>query len=90
MDILIESLSHTDPNIITVSIEALQRIFEGGDKGKADNNLQKNPFLEIFMQKNGLEKIQDLQMHESNKVYTKTSDLIEQFFEVEDPLEGIM
>lgn len=62
MDVLIDSLGSNDHNIICVALEALRNILKKGDDAKMDFQNQ-NIFLKIFSEKNGSEKLQDLQIH---------------------------
>lgn len=56
MDVLIESLSSTDHNIICVALEALRNLLKKGEEAKMNFQGQ-NIFLKIFSEKNGSDKL---------------------------------
>jgi importin subunit alpha-6/7 len=72
---LCDLLEEKDVKIVNVALEGLENILNNGAKSENEN-----PFCEMIEEAGGIEKIENLQHHENNEIYEKSSRIIEQYF----------
>lgn len=81
---LVELLEVADPKIVTVALEGLENILRVGDmEGKA-NGTGINQMATYVEEADGLNRIQQLQYHENNKIYEQAVKIVETYFGVEE------
>ncbi len=85
IDLFVHLLDSKDSKIITIVLEALRNILKCGTEHFVQNG--ENVFLKLFEEKNGMTKLEQLQNHPSNDVYSKTLNILELFYEFEDILD---
>ncbi|XP_074349142.1 importin subunit alpha-1a-like [Apium graveolens] len=75
---LCDLLNCPDPRIVTVALEGLEKILKVGE---AEKNLghtgDVNVYAQLIDEAEGLEKIENLQSHENNKIHEKAVKLVE-------------
>lgn len=76
-------LSNSDEDAIDAGLEGIRNCLTSGDKIK---NSGDNPMIVELSSFNGIDKLEELQQHKSNKVYKKSYAILETFFMAEDPL----
>jgi len=81
MDAFISLLDSEDPKTVAVILEALHNILTCG--AKLVDQLGKNVFLDYLDAKGGTQKIEKLQEHANDEVYSKALKLLENFFEID-------
>lgn len=69
-----------NPEILENILKALFKVLLIGNKALVDG---KNVMLQKFMESQGVEKVQALQDHESEKVYKATTAILVKFFDVD-------
>ena len=74
---------HTDCNVLKTILEALSHILRWG---VPEVSQMPNRFQAHLETTGVLDRIQNLQLHPSQTVYQYTSNLIEQYFQVHDPI----
>lgn len=74
-----------DPRTITVCLEGLENILSFGE---ADKNMgftgDANSYAQLVDDAEGLEKIENLQSHDNNKIYEKAVKILEAYWQEED------
>eukprot|EP01062_Namystynia_karyoxenos_P007852 TRINITY_DN1277_c0_g1_i1.p1 TRINITY_DN1277_c0_g1~~TRINITY_DN1277_c0_g1_i1.p1 ORF type:complete len:550 (+),score=220.82 TRINITY_DN1277_c0_g1_i1:95-1744(+) len=80
---LCEQLQIPDPKIVVVALEAIENIIRAGE-AIAARHACNNAYKESIQALGGVEKIEQLQDHTSDEVYSKAVSLLEEFFEGED------
>ena len=80
---LCDLLAVADAKIITVALEGLENILKVGEQMTKQHNGE-NVFANFIDEAEGLEKIESLQQHPSNDIYSKAVKLVETYFEVDD------
>jgi len=70
------------PEILIHALLTLRDIFNFGMTFK-QNNDQKNPYVEYFIEIGGTNGLEKLQMHENNEVYNLALDILEGYFSVQ-------
>jgi hypothetical protein len=80
LDALPVALEYSDTKMILVILDAVECILRVGKESHRD-------YVGILDESDGIEKIENLQEHQSDKVYEKAVSLIEEFFGVDDGLE---
>jgi hypothetical protein len=85
IDLFVHLLDSKDPKIITIVLEALRNILKCGTEHFVNDG--ENIFLKLFEEKNGMNKLESLQTHPSNDVYSKALNILELFYEFEDILD---
>ena len=80
---LCELLTVNDSKIVMVALEGLENILKVGDtESKASG--QPNVMAIVINEAEGLTKIENLQQHENEDIYTKAVKILEQYFGVEE------
>ena len=85
MEAFISMLDSDDSKTVAVILEALNNILTTG--AQFVEKLGKNIFLDYLDAKGGTQKIEKLQEHPNDEVYSKALKLLENFFEVDDILK---
>eukprot|EP00743_Colponemidia_sp_Colp-15_P000362 GILK01000417.1.p1 GENE.GILK01000417.1~~GILK01000417.1.p1 ORF type:complete len:524 (-),score=86.04 GILK01000417.1:429-1952(-) len=78
---LCDLLSVSDTKVITVALEGLENILRNG-KARAAGAV--NPYAVEVHRADGIEKLEALQNHPQNEIYSKVVSIIEEFFGTED------
>lgn len=73
-----------DPKTIEVALETLYIVLSVGGKIKGS---EKNPLVQELYNLNAIDHLEKLQYHDSDVVYGHVSKLLQNYFEVQDPLE---
>jgi len=88
---LCDLLVHNDSKMVMVALEALGHVLKAGKKDaeKMDRHGY-NSYADMIEDEDGLDKLENLQSHESVKIYEKAVDLLEKYFceEDDEELEG--
>lgn len=80
---LCELLAVRDTRIVVVALEGLENILKVGEVDARANG-GTNPMVTFIHEANGVEKIEGLQEHDSEDVYTKAVSVLEKFFDAEE------
>ncbi|CAM9323359.1 unnamed protein product [Chrysoparadoxa australica] len=80
---LLELLEVQDAKIVTVALEGLENILKIGAT-EAEAGGGENPMVIYIHEANGLDKIEQLQMHSNSNIYEKALKIIETYFGVEE------
>ncbi|CAG9322377.1 unnamed protein product [Blepharisma stoltei] len=75
---LINILTHQDPDILIVTLEAINNILRAG-RGFGYNDIAKN-----FQDLEGLEALEKLQSHPNQRIYDKAVQILKEHYEVEE------
>ncbi|CAM9855081.1 unnamed protein product [Ectocarpus fasciculatus] len=73
-----------DAKIVTVALEGLENILKTGDTEAKAQGQEINQMATYIMECGGMERIEQLQMHDNNNIYNKALKLLERYFGVED------
>jgi hypothetical protein len=76
---LSDLLHHADPDIVLRTLELLEKILKRGERPQSDPH--GNVFRLIIEEVSGLDKIENLQMHQSDVIYKKAFHILEKYFE---------
>lgn len=71
-------LSVNDTKIVTVALEGIENILSAGSKALDANGV--NPMATLVEQFDGLNKIEELQVHDSHNIYQRAVKIIEKYF----------
>ena len=78
---LCDLLTCSDPRIITVCLEGLENILRVGEAEKnAGNTGVTNLYAQYIDEADGLEKIENLQVHDNSDIYEKAVKLLETYW----------
>ncbi|OMO58508.1 Armadillo [Corchorus olitorius] len=84
---LCDLLVCSDPKIVTVCLESLDNILKIGEADKESGNSMVNIYTEMINECDGVDKIENLQSHDNNDIYSKAVKILERYWleeEVED------
>ena len=81
---LCDILSVLDNKMIIVSLDGLENILKVGDEDKHRLGTGVNQYALYIEESGGMDKINLLQSHENNAIYTKAYHLIDKYFSEED------
>lgn len=84
---LCDLLSAPDPRIVTVALEGLEHILKVGDKDALDKG-ENNHYTMIIDKAGGVDKIELLQQHENQDIYSKAIKILETYFNAEEEEPG--
>eukprot|EP01059_Diplonema_ambulator_P007171 TRINITY_DN1667_c0_g1_i1.p1 TRINITY_DN1667_c0_g1~~TRINITY_DN1667_c0_g1_i1.p1 ORF type:complete len:510 (+),score=168.02 TRINITY_DN1667_c0_g1_i1:593-2122(+) len=79
---LCELLTYADTKVLTVALEALDNILKVGQAAK-EHTGNDNPFVQPIVQCGGMDRIEALQNHADDSIYTLVVSMLEKYFEVE-------
>ncbi|XP_062198232.1 importin subunit alpha-1b-like isoform X2 [Phragmites australis] len=77
-------LSYSDARILMVCLEGLENILMVGEADQFSGACDFNRYAQMIDDAGGLDKIEDLQNHENNKVYEMAGNLLETYWLEED------
>ncbi|CAH9132597.1 unnamed protein product [Cuscuta epithymum] len=80
---LCDLLACPDPRVVTVCLEGLENILKMGEAEK-DGTDGVNTFAQLIDEADGLEKIENLQMHDNQDIYEKAVKILETYWSDED------
>ncbi|KAK2358353.1 importin subunit alpha-2 [Trifolium repens] len=84
---LCDLLDCPDPRIITVCLEGLENILNVGEAEKSlGNSGDSNLYAQMIEDSEGLEKIENLQIHDNTDIYERAVKLLEAFWLEEDEM----
>ncbi|CAH2039092.1 unnamed protein product [Thlaspi arvense] len=84
---LCDFLACPDPRVITVTLEALENILKVGEADKG-NNGDYNLYAQMIEDAEGLEKIENLQSHDNDDIYSKAVEILALYWTEEDEDEN--
>lgn len=76
-------LSHHDPDLVYACLEGLENILQAGEAGKKGDESGTNPYAQFIQECGGLEKLEDLQDTESDRIYELVMRLLQSYWEEE-------
>ena len=85
---LCEVLRTYDPKIVTVALEAIQRLLQLGEDEKKAGTMEENIVAKQVMECGGIDSIEALQTHRDEKVYNLALQTLEAFFTTEEEEAG--
>jgi len=85
---LVNLLDRMDAKIVIVALEGLQNILKWGESSKDKEG--NNPYSSVIELAGGVEKLEQLQRHENQKVYDSALSILEKYFEGEEEGEEAM
>jgi importin subunit alpha-1 len=80
---LSELLAAPDHKIVNVALEGLENILKVGENDTKQTG-QPNVMAQLIHEANGLEKIENLQQHETESIYEKAVKILETYFGAEE------
>jgi len=80
-------LDEHDPKIISLALEALNNLLDYGKKVATEEG---NPVCDIIEECGGLDRLEDLQQHENQDIYTRSVNLVREYFECEDEVDATL
>ena len=86
---LCDLLSSMDNKIIMVALDGLENILRVGEADK-ERNAGINQYALFIEEAGGMEKINNLQIHENEEIYKKCYDIIDKYFNEEEDEEADM
>jgi HEAT repeat protein len=86
---LCELFKSVDGKIITVALEGIENLLKCGRRLQARHNLPSNPFTRLIEACGGLDKLEELQEHESEDVYQKANRLLREYFDASEVQETV-
>ncbi len=90
IDPIFELISSTvDNNIMTVALEGVENLLKAGRRLQACYRLERNPFVAAVEACSGLDKLQQLQEHESEEVYVKANWILREYFNGEEDVDRV-
>lgn len=81
---MIKMLESNDPTVQKLMLEALGHMLSAGEELGKHNGKGENIFTVAFDEAEGIDKLEQLQEHENEDVYSAAVDLLERFFGEED------
>jgi len=82
---LCEMLSAAEPKIVTVALEGLENILRAGARIHAEIN----PYAVMVFEADGVTKLENMNTHRNNEIYSRAMAIINEFFEGEDGNDAI-
>lgn len=76
-------LTHNDPDLVYTCLEGLENILHAGEAGKKGEESGTNPYAEFILECGGLEKLEDLQDVDSDRIYELAMKLLQSYWEEE-------
>jgi len=81
---LCDLMSVQDGKIVSVALDAIERILRVGKEKQQENGLADNPVVALVEQADGLQRIEALQEDPNEEVYHKAVKMLEDYFPLED------
>jgi hypothetical protein len=66
--------------LVLITLEATTKMLEDGNKIKAGQQLESNPFVIAFEESGIVDVLEMLQAHEHNAICAKALDMLERYF----------
>ena len=85
---LCDILDCNDASIITIALETLENILKLGQQMEQKTGL--NPYTTEIEECGGLDLLEKLQMHENDRIYKKSVDILEDFFGAEEDDQNLV
>jgi hypothetical protein len=79
-EVLATSLQDRDVELVLITLEATTKMLEDGNKIKAGQQLESNPFVIAFEESGIVDVLEMLQAHEHNAICAKALDMLERYF----------
>uniref|UniRef100_A0A0A9GLG8 Importin subunit alpha n=1 Tax=Arundo donax TaxID=35708 RepID=A0A0A9GLG8_ARUDO len=76
-------LTYQDPNLVYMCLEGLENILQAGEVGKKGQESGTNPYAQFILECGGLDKLEDLQDHDSDRIYNLAMKLLQSYWEEE-------
>ncbi|CAD6222427.1 unnamed protein product [Miscanthus lutarioriparius] len=80
---LCSALTYSDPDLVYTCLEGLENILQAGEAGKKGEESGTNPYAEFILECGGLEKLEDLQDVDSDRIYELVMKLLQSYWEEE-------
>ena len=80
---LCSALTYSDPDLVYTCLEGLENILQAGEAGKKGEESGTNPYAEFILECGGLEKLEDLQDVNSDRIYELVMKLLQSYWEEE-------
>ncbi|EKX35427.1 hypothetical protein GUITHDRAFT_79857 [Guillardia theta CCMP2712] len=84
---LVNLLDKPDVRIVSVALEGIENILKCGQRNLTQEGT--NPFAQLLEVCGGIDKIEDLQRHENQKIYDMAVKILENYFGVDDDDEAM-
>jgi len=81
---LCDLLTASDARVITVALEGLENILKVGEQDAKHGNSARNQYADYIEEAEGLDKIEQLQVHQNIDIYEKAVKLLETYFAAEE------
>ena len=76
-------LSYQDHDLLYTCLEGLENILQAGEVGKKGEESGTNPYAQFILECGGLDKLEDLQDVNSDRVYELVMKLLQSYWEEE-------
>lgn len=73
-----------DPKMVLVAMEGIENILRVGAKKGPNSTIEGKSFTDLVEECNGLDQLEELQMHENEDIYEKTVRIIKMYFDCEE------
>ncbi|WVZ67123.1 hypothetical protein U9M48_016248 [Paspalum notatum var. saurae] len=73
-------LTYNDPDLVYTCLEGLENILQAGEAGKKGEESGMNPYAQFILECGGLEKLEDLQDVESERIYELVMRLLQGYW----------
>ena len=80
---LCSALTYSDPDLVYTCLEGLENILQAGEAGKKGEESGTNPYAEFILECGGLEKLEDLQDVDSDRIFELVMKLLQSYWEEE-------
>jgi len=85
---LCDLLTASDARVITVALEGLENILKVGEQD-AKNSAGRNQFADLVEEAQGLDKIEQLQVHQNIDIYEKAVKILENYFAAQEEDQNV-
>ncbi|CAM0145037.1 unnamed protein product [Urochloa decumbens] len=77
-------LTYQDPDLVYTCLEGLENILQAGEAGKkGEEESETNPYAQFILESGGLDKLEDLQDVNSERIYGLVMKLLQSYWEEE-------
>ncbi|CAN6219993.1 unnamed protein product [Urochloa humidicola] len=76
-------LTYQDPDLVYTCLEGLENILQAGEAGKKGEESETNPYAQFILESGGLDKLEDLQDVNSERIYDLVMKLLQSYWEEE-------
>eukprot|EP01087_Luapelamoeba_hula_P021549 TRINITY_DN7563_c0_g1_i1.p1 TRINITY_DN7563_c0_g1~~TRINITY_DN7563_c0_g1_i1.p1 ORF type:complete len:529 (-),score=94.67 TRINITY_DN7563_c0_g1_i1:70-1656(-) len=81
---LCDLLIASDARVITVALEGLENILKVGETDSKMSQTGRNPYADLIEEYNGLDKIEQLQVHQNIDIYEKAVKILETYYSAQE------